>query len=361
MQQVFKEKTLINPSFLQRIFNKQPKANAIIEINNTLSNNNLFDVNIDNIQTIAEKYKVNINKKFKKEMIQLYSSYLEHCLIDRNLSENEIKELKHLKSLLNLNDIETKNVYDEITNKIYKEEIDKAIADGRLDEKEKAFLNNIEINLQLPKDLATKIYKESSESLIKQFIEKAISDQRLSPDEEKELEAITNNLNINLTYDEPTKQLLNKFKLYWQIDNGILPIVDSNINMQKNEKCHFHTDIEWLEQRRVTKRIAYSGPTMRIKIANGLYWRSGNIGVQRITQDVWQIIDSGKLYLTNKRIIFMGSRGNKTITLKKILDFNVFSNGIDIQKESGKSPFLQFSENTDIFSMILGKLITEID
>jgi len=72
---------------------------------------------------------------------------------------------------------------------------------------------------------------------------------------------------------------------------------------------------------------------------------------------VWQNIDGGKIYLTNKRLIFMGKKGNKTIAINKSLDIEPFKNGVFIQKESGKGPFLEFSDNVDIFSMILVRLM----
>ena len=152
--------------------------------------------------------------------------------------------------------------------------------------------------------------------------------------------------------------MLDKHRLYWQIHNGNLPVVDAGINLQKSESCHFHTQIDWFETRTITKRISYSGPTMRIKIAKGLYWRAGNLAIKPTTEDVLAKIDSGDLYLTGKRIIFMGSRGNKTIALNKILNFEVYSNGIEIQKDSGKSPFFGFSDNIEIFSMLLGRIIS---
>lgn len=98
---------------------------------------------------------------------------------------------------------------------------------------------------------------------------------------------------------------------------------------------------------------------MRIRIMKGVYWRAGSIAPQRISEDEWRVIDEGTIYLTNKRIIFMGNNGNKTITLGKILGFEPYSNGIDIQKDSGKSPFLEFSTNIDIFSMILARVLNE--
>jgi hypothetical protein len=55
----------------------------------------------------------------------------------------------------------------------------------------------------------------------------------------------------------------------------------------------------------------------------------------------------------------MGDKSNKTIRLNRILDIMSYSNGVDIKKDSGRSPFLEFDENVDIFSMILVRLMKE--
>src|SRR5690606_2881585 len=125
-------------------------------------------------------------------------------------------------------------------------------------------------------------------------------------------------LGIDFNLDYNTKEMLDRYKLYWQIENGELPTIIPDINIQKSESLYFKTSVKWLEQRRVTKRINYGGPTARIKIAKGVYYRMGSIGVQKVSEDVWQTIDSGQLYLTNKRLIFMGEKGNKIIQLNKI-------------------------------------------
>jgi hypothetical protein len=72
-----------------------------------------------------------------------------------------------------------------------------------------------------------------------------------------------------------------------------------------------------------------------------------------------QLIDTGTVYLTSKRVLFQGARGNKTIPLQSVIDFTPYSNGIDIQKGSGKSPFLSFNTDTDRFALILNRLLSE--
>jgi envelope transporter Tic110/Armadillo-like protein len=356
----FKTRELKKPSFIQKILGGRPKENGINEINNLLAEKNLKSVTIEDIQTIANNYKINLNKKFRPHVKELYGQYLTHCLDDKHLSEQEIDDLKHLKELLGLNDKEIEEIHNQIAGKIYKTEVDKAVGDGRLDDQEVKFLEKLQKDLKLPEEITSDIYNESAHSLLEKFITDALSDERLSPDEETELTAICKSLNVKMETDEKTQAVLDKYKLYWQIENGDIPAIDVQINFQKSEQCYFHTHCDWLEQRRVTKRINYGGPTMRIKIAKGVYWRAGSLAVQPVSEDVWTTIDSGDLYMTNKRLVFMGTKGNKTIRLSKILDFTAYYNGIDIQKETGKSPFLAFEINTDIFSMILGRAISEL-
>jgi tellurite resistance protein len=359
MNKIFKERQLYHQTFFQKLFKIKLKENAIIEINNLLAVKNILSINIEEIENIINNYKINFHKYFKNELLGFFATYLRYCLNDNHLSATEIKELNHLKRLFNLNDTDTKKIYDDTTTDVYKKAVSTVVADGILDKEEKIFLENIEKNLHLPKNIADNIYKESASSILHRFINNAISDQRLSPEEENELSEIANNLNIELSYDTTTKKLLDKYRLFWQIENGILPVVHADISLQKNENCHLIVDINWLEQRTVTKRINYGGARVRIKITKGFYVTSGSIQTQRITEDVWKNIDSGKIFLTNKRVIFMGLKANKTIALKKILDFSVYSNGIQLEKDSGKSPFFEFNTNTDILGMILGKLIRD--
>ena len=56
----------------------------------------------------------------------------------------------------------------------------------------------------------------------------------------------------------------------------------------------------------------------------------------------------------------MGSRKNSTIRLSSVLDFMAYKNGVDIQKDRGKCPFLQFHKDIDLFAMLLGRALGDI-
>ena len=72
----------------------------------------------------------------------------------------------------------------------------------------------------------------------------------------------------------------------------------------------------------------------------------------------YKLIDSGEVFFTNKRIIFMGSHGNKNIPLTKILDITPFSNGIEIGKDTGKKPFFECSDSEEM-GIMLARLLKD--
>ncbi len=358
---IFELKKNKKPSLIGRILKKTPKENALIEINNLFAKNekDLTKVTLEQIEKITEKYNLKLNKKFKFLRLELFKKYINHCLKDQKIDEDEIKTFLHLKKLLHLTDTEIKKILSFETKKIYNSEVKKAVEDGILTTEEKNNLEKLKKNLLINDNLAQEILKQNSERILSDFINDAISDERLSDDEYEKMNVIARSLGIEPKIGKNTKAKLDKYRLYWLIENGKLPKLNSPINLQKNEVLHFSTNVKWLENRKITKRINYGGPTARIKIAKGVYYRMGSISAKTISEDVLQEIDRGTIYLTNKRLIFMGNRGNKTIRINKVLGLKPYKNGVDIQKDTGKSPFLKFNRNIDIFTMMFIQLMEE--
>lgn len=356
---IFREKELLKPNLFHRIFGKKQKENALIEINNLLAENQdkIRNISLDKILGIAEKYNVDVKNQNHQTRLDLFSSYLNYCLIDKKIEDNEIAELEHLKQILFLSENDTKELLKRESEEIYTNQVKDAIKAGQLDQLKKENLEKLQADLIIRDNIAQSIYQKVANEIFEKFINDKISDKRLSPDEEKELFLIAKNLGINSESTDNKLVTLDKYRIFWQIENGDLPTLMPDIVLQKYEALHFKTYTNWLEERKVTKRINYGGPVARIKIAKGFYYRVGSIDLQRVSEDVWQTIDKGTVYLTNKRLIFMGNRGNKTISINKILDFKPYKNGVSLQKDSGKSPFLEFEKNIDLFSMILNRLM----
>jgi hypothetical protein len=358
---IYKHKELQKPNFFQKLFGITPKYNYVIELNNLFYKHeqDVYKISRFDLERLNEKYKIS-NTDFLEERLLIFKEYLKSCLLDDKLDTYDKDELEHIKNILTLPPEITKSIVEEESLKTYKKIVKMFISDGKLDEVEEATLKEYKLKLNISEIDFKYIYTEEAHNYFYNYVNEIIQDERISPVEEQTLFAIMKNLNIKINLDNNTLEKLSRFKLYWKIENGELDPIESDINLVRGEKLYFKTDdVSWLELRKITKRYNYSGPTARIKIAKGVYYRLGSMSVQPVTSDEWRTIDSGSLYLTNKRLIFMGDKSNKTIRLNRILDIMSYSNGVDIKKDSGRSPFLEFDENVDIFSMILVRLMKE--
>src|SRR5205807_10656586 len=100
----YSEKTPKDKTSLRRLLGLS-KEEAIIELNNLLAHaKELKQVSSQDIDAIASKYHIDFRKEFSEQREGFYSAYLEHCLADSTLSDDELVDLSHLKALLSLSD-----------------------------------------------------------------------------------------------------------------------------------------------------------------------------------------------------------------------------------------------------------------
>jgi hypothetical protein len=92
-----------------------------------------MSISVEEIQEIAYRYKTNLQNNLKPELKKMYEKYMKFCLTDKELSDDEIEKLKHLKQLFMLNDNDVKIIQEKAVSAIYKAEVEKVVADGKLD------------------------------------------------------------------------------------------------------------------------------------------------------------------------------------------------------------------------------------
>jgi Chloroplast envelope transporter len=357
-----KVKELAKSSWFHRLFGLVVKKNALIEVNNLLATKPISEIDLEQIAVISQKYKLDCHGKFRNEFKSLYQKYLEFSLRDRHLSDEELSNLKALQELLAVRDSMARRIFRDTVNDIYNLALDDVLMDGKIDEHEKMFLKGLRENLQIPAAIADKAYTKKAEMLLQKSLTEAIADRMLSPQEEEEINSLAKRLNIDFNFSNKIKAAeLERMRLYWMIAHGDIPVIDPGIRLFKGENCFFTRPANWCEMRSVTKRIRYGGPMLRIKIAKGLYYRAADYAVSAVKEDVLAPLDSGSVFFTSKRVIFTGRKGSKNIRLNRILDFEPYSDGLEIIKDSGKNPVIRMDEDADLAAMILARLLGDIE
>ncbi|WPP50118.1 hypothetical protein [Catalinimonas niigatensis] len=361
-EQAFYKSDLEAVSFWEKLKGQKNEKNAVIEINNLLSEKPIMEVNAEDIQAIMDKYELNLYTGFDDgSMRELYKKYLRFCFDDNHLDAEEIIKLKHLKRLLGLTDKAVEIANHQICQEVYERELDAALQDNRLDEKELHFLKQLQNELQLPQSWVDSIYLHKAQSIVIRFIKGAIQDERLSPDEEEELQALISNLEIEPQLDTATQAELAKYRLFWQIENDKLPSIYVPIKLKSEEYCYFLTDVHACEEKKSEKEDnGNSIRSLRVKLSKSNYWHPEQQENFAAEDPLWKNFSVGKAYITNQRIILREKEQEKSIKLNVIKNFIVYSNGLMLIREKQKRVFLQTDMNTEVFTMILGRVLRDL-
>jgi len=122
-----------------------------------------------------------------------------------------------------------------------------------------------------------------------------------------------------------------KVTIKFRIEGGSFSV----ILKEKEELQMVLPNIALWEPRKVTTTVGgYGGPSFRI--AKGVYWRVGAFGAESRSREELKELDRGKLTLTNKRLVFTGTKRSNEINLAKIISIEPYSDGIAVTA-SGKS------------------------
>ncbi len=69
-------------------------------------------------------------------------------------------------------------------------------------------------------------------------------------------------------------------------------------------------------------------------------------------------LDSGTLYITNNRLLFDGQKKNTVINLSKILSFTLFSDGLKVEKDSGRDQYFLGAGDLELVAAVLDALLS---
>jgi uncharacterized tellurite resistance protein B-like protein len=349
---------LIKRSLFQRIFRRPVKENAIIEITNLLAEKPIQAVSMPEIAAILSAHGLGFGEA-RAQFLYLVRKVVEHLGADRELSESDRQDLAHLQRILELSDVDMTEVREQVLGQLYANALPSTLADGLISPDERARLEAIASNFGVSDERLQEIYKSQVMKLLQWTFSQMVTDRRVTDEEDARFQKMAENLGVTLRHDGETQTLYHRFRLLAQIEAGQLPIVSPGITLQRGETCHASLVCTHNEIRKQTKSYRYSGPTASVKIIGNIRWRVGQISVQRITQDVMMQLDSGTLYVTNKRLLFDGAQKSSAIALKKIIRFTVFSDGIKIEKDTGKDQYFIGSGDPEILGAVLERVIAQ--
>lgn len=335
-------------------------ANAFVDLNNELAAAaRVQDVTLDSVERINAEYGIDMHAKCSAALEEAYAGALRQSLRDRKFSQQEVDGLRHIQSLFGIGPSRVRAILKDVGARSYESTLKDALRDSSVTGAEKAFLDRLSRTFELPEDVTRRIYAEQVTGLVQGRVNAALSDAMLSPQEEEDLHAIARGLGAAISYAKADGALLAKCRMMWQIRHGELPEIDAGISLQRGERCHLMTPATWNEMRRVRVASNWGGPSLRFRIAKGVYWNVGQYRSEPIMEDKLVRVDSGTVFITSKRVIFTGPMRSASMRVDRILDIVPYADGVGIQKDTGKSPLYGFTANIDVFCAVLARVIAD--
>jgi hypothetical protein len=143
---------------LDRVFRRQHAEDVLIEINNLFAKAvRVRNVSSEDVDRILSRYGIARGGEMPGQPDRLYRDYLLHCLADRQLTDEELADLEHLRSVLRLDAGTIALVHRRVAREVYSRTVDDVLADAAIDEAEREFLRRLRDHLEIPPGIADNI------------------------------------------------------------------------------------------------------------------------------------------------------------------------------------------------------------
>lgn len=231
-----------------------------------------------------------------------------------------------------------------------------AVADGRLTSGERNRLAALREDLGITRKEVNRVGAEAYLAAYRD----AAADGHISREEEAELDDIQAYFGISDSAIARSKSELLRFRLLRRISEGELPEVEaSGLGLQRRETPHWVEPASLLEERVIRREYVGRSAGMSVRIAKGLTYRVGAQRGRMVNTTDIVAVSTGNLVITNQRVVFQGDAKGFSIRLDRMLDAELYADGLRVMDASGKPRVLKLSStrNIDILGAVLSRVI----
>lgn len=232
-----------------------------------------------------------------------------------------------------------------------------AVNDGKLTKKEIDELDKKKTEFGLTDEDVKKVRAEIfavAFSVVK-------DDKQVTEDEEKELKEIQKYLGLADDEIQITKKELARLRLLNEIQKGNLPTFPvPNLVIQKHETVYWSEPAILAEEKVIRRRYEGGSQGVSFRLMKGVSYRVGGHRGHIVSETGVVSVSDGELVVTSKRIIFRGDGKTFAIKLDKILDIQIFTNGLQFSENNKPKPrMIKFKQegNHDIVGAVLSYAI----
>lgn len=306
---------------------------------------------------IRSKFKLTKSSQGRAEALRLIGK------VTTKLTASDIQQqtgdaIRSVAKALDLPSGKVEELLARAGERAFREAIDAALSDDTLTQQEHNDLTNLATAAGLRDDQATSILTAAVSKRLEEEANSALSDGELSPEEERTISQLATRLHTKLSFSEQTERAMEEARRLWRINHGPLTPIESPLLLRKGENAYAVYDAEALETRTRTTSYRYGGPSVRVKIMKGVSYRVGSASVSRTTEEYSHSFGRGTVVMTDRRLLFRAAEKTLNLNYPKIVDFELFRDGVKIYKETGKPLTIAIDRHDQAFGLLFARLVS---
>jgi hypothetical protein len=288
----------------------------------------------------------------------MWRDVLSAFLSDDRFSDREIAYLDALRQSFGLTDQELRNAEREVVHPRYSVALAEALADSRLSDAERTALAKLAQGLRLPDAVQQDLFTRSGRALLGNILERSAADRRLSPEELEELASVARHLGVTPDFDKATERMLDRYALFWRIENGDYPsLVVDDIPLDAEETCHADVEAERYQPRESAE--TFEEGIGGVRIARGVYYRAGSVSHDPMNRSSLTRADTGRLLITSRRVLFHGKSEPFSMRLRDIPSYQVYTDGLVVERRAGSPSHFTIAGDVELIAVILGAALAK--
>lgn len=321
MSAPFEVKPVPEQGFFGSLFGRVHREALMAEVETALAEAaDWANVTRDDIAAIEGKYRGTLAANARAEAMMLIVRAA-NSLSAQGVVEGGAARLRALAAALGLGG-EAETVVQARARAALGEAALALIADGVLTDGERAAWDDAVAACGFEGDQVDAILSDAVAKRMKDEIAAAVADERLTDEEEARIGQLGRDLHAQLELDEATRDQLIRAKRLWQVEHGELQPANSPIALPRTEMCLYAGFGQVMEPRtRGAKSFTHS-------------------------------YGAGDIVLTTKRLIFNGGQKNIAVQLKSVVDFDVYDDGVEVRKATGKPLTFALGTKDEWFSRL---------
>ena len=314
----FRSQPIRNPSLFDSLRHKNREADARAALETRLAEHGLKSVTPDYAHLLLQSFGVS-GETARSVLLSLWEQALKELLFnDGKLDVAENAYLENLTEALGVTEQDASTVRASVVQREFLRRAEFLFREDAVSPTTQDAIANEARNLRIPHPDAETLLREPAQKALAATLQRIFIQRRVADDEAQNVAKFLDAYNVKFEGDEQ-----NKFVRCWHLsllDRNILPNQKVDIGLDSGEQCSFGAYAQLYEIRKVR--------------------RSG------VSIDQLQRVDGGPLYITNKRILFIGGISSKTIEFKAVANVFEQQGYLVLQKLSGKNH--QFTFNNDL-------------